>query len=68
MILQLNLTLTERRCEACHRWFACEGQAVWKCGHCAERTISEYWDRITKLERRVSALRGAIKRKRGRKS
>lgn len=65
MNLAMNIVLTERRCTECNRWFACELSAVWKCGSCAQTVIAAYWCKITKLERTNAALRGALKRRRG---
>lgn len=62
MILKPELTLCERRCEGCNRYFATESPSIWKCGHCAQDAINKLYDRIGELERSNAALRGVVTR------
>lgn len=66
MLLEMKLTLTERRCEVCNRWFASERSFDWKCGSCGEDRVRELRAEVARLERSNAALRGVLKSK-GRK-
>lgn len=64
MILAINVELHPKRCIDCRRWFACESSNVWVCGGCEQARHIALQDEIKTLVRRVSALKGALKRKR----
>lgn len=60
--LKETIQLTERRCEVCRRWYACERAAEWVCGSCKHDQNAELRRRIDELSRSNAALRGLLRR------
>lgn len=63
--MQVEVTMTHRRCYRCRRWYGAEHPDV-PCGACAQDELRDLNARISTLLRSNAALRGALKRRRKR--
>lgn len=59
-----EITLHERRCWDCGRWWACESEAKGICPVCASRRIDAVLETQQQLERSLRSTRGALTRRR----
>jgi DNA-directed RNA polymerase subunit RPC12/RpoP len=61
----------EQRCYECGRWWSCEEDRNWesqkRCPHCAGRIIKSLQKDIESMGRSNAALRGALKRRKGKR-
>lgn len=57
------INFTEQRCYDCGRFWMLESAAHGTCPCCAKRSVDAAVEEQQRLERVISALRGALKRK-----
>lgn len=61
--INAELELEINRCSDCGRYWALEQNVNGNCPRCARIKSDDRWNKIYALEKRVSALKGALTRK-----
>lgn len=59
----VEITLYQRRCCDCRRWFATESENLYACAQCGKDRLDAANREIEELQRTIRALRGHLARR-----
>jgi predicted Zn-ribbon and HTH transcriptional regulator len=64
---QPNITMVDRRCCECGKYYFLEISASGQCPYCSQEKLDRYWHLQVKHEHVINGLRGALKRAKGKR-